>query len=347
MVFDTACPDKCSYFPDWKTDDATAPIDMYGNYTVPCSKRDVNTFNGINSQDDLSTEGDIETQRVNALVFEDGCDADSFVLLDGQVLNVQGNLTGPLEVEWISEAYPSSDSVVFEFYNDPEDAWRPYQITKNDIVGISPQPGEHSRGARLFVYSQFNLSYVCFKTCEDSTPSNSLVCTIDDIRNTAPRNVLNLDSDDNVQWIEAFSVNGMEDAENTNAGTNAHIISGGGNDNIIGTEAEFEILEDFAGNDEIEANTKDDLIISRGGGEIITGGGDGDLTVQTVRVYPTHDKDHFFGQKDPENMRQCTKMIDAHSYTNFELVLDDPWYENAEYTNDDDYCALLVPGWEL
>jgi len=46
MVFDSACPDRCSYFPDWKTDDATAPIDMYGNYTVPCSKRDVNTFNG-------------------------------------------------------------------------------------------------------------------------------------------------------------------------------------------------------------------------------------------------------------------------------------------------------------
>ena len=166
MVFDTACPDKCSYFPDWKTDDATAPIDMYGNYTVPCSKRDVNTFNGVNSGDDLSTLSTTEEQRVNALVFEDGCDADSFVLLDGQVLNVQGNLTGPLEVEWFAEAYEAND-VVFEFYNDPENAWLPYQITKMDLDGVMA-PMDHTRGHRLFVYSQFNLSYVCYKTCESS-----------------------------------------------------------------------------------------------------------------------------------------------------------------------------------
>lgn len=127
----------------------------------------------------------------------------------------------------------------------------------------------------------------------------------------------------------------------------SHLISGGGDDTIMGMAMEFEILEDFAGNDMIMAAPKDDLIISRDGGEIITGGGDGGTTVQTVRVYPTHEKDHYFGVKDPTNLNQCTKMVDAHEYTNFELVLDDPWYENAEYTNDDDYCALLVPGWEL
>jgi hypothetical protein len=206
-------------------------------------------------------------------------------------------------------------------------------------------PGEHSQ-YRLFVYSQFNLSYVCFKTCEDSSTPNSLVCTNDEA-GTVPRNVLNLDSNDDVQWIEAFSVKGETLVGNTNANSDAHIISGGGNDTITGEEDEFEILEDFAGNDDIVADSYDDLIISRGGGDFITGNGDGDETVQTVRVYPTHDKDHYFGAKDPENDRQCTKMIDAHEYTNFELVLDDPWYENAEYTNDDDYCALLVPGWEL
>jgi len=208
-------------------------------------------------------------------------------------------------------------------------------------------PGEHSQ-YRLFVYSQFNLSYVCFKTCEDSTTPNSLVCTGDDSTNPAPRNVLNLDDgDEDVQRIEAFSVVGGETATSTTAAPHAHIISGRGDDDITGIMEEFEILEDFAGNDEITAGSYDDLIISRGGGEIITGGGDGEMTVQTVRVYPTHDQDHYFGAKNVENDRQCTKMIDAHEYTNFELVLDDPWYENAEYTNDDDYCALLVPGWEL
>jgi hypothetical protein len=132
-IWDSACPTHCSYFPDWKTDDATAPIDMYGNYTVPCSKRDVNTFNGKNSGDDPDTTSAVEAQRVNALVFEDGCDADSFVLLDGQVLNVQGNLTGPLEVEYRAAGYPADSDVVFEFYNDLENPWRPYQITKADM----------------------------------------------------------------------------------------------------------------------------------------------------------------------------------------------------------------------
>jgi len=142
---------------------------------------------------------------------------------------------------------------------------------------------------------------------------------------------------------------GVEDDTDVMSGlpSHDHLISVSGDDTVTGTALMFEILEDFAGKDTITADSYDDLIISRGGGEIITGAGDGMLTVQTVRVYPTHEKDHFFGAKDPSDVLQCTKMIDAHEYTNFELVLDDPWYANAEYTNDDDYCALLVPGWEL
>ena len=184
---------------------------------------------------------------------------------------------------------------------------------------------------------------MCYKTCESSDPAE-LVCTNDDDENLPARNVLNLDSDDDVQLIEAWTI---KDDTVPLLTDNIHIISGSGDDTVTGGVGNYEILEDFAGNDIITADSFDDLIISRGGGEIITGNGDGEDTVQTVRVYPTHDKDHYFGAKDPENTRQCTKMIDAKPWTNFELVLDDPWYENAEYTNDDDYCALLVPGWEL
>ena len=348
MQFSSACDSRCNYFPDWKTDDATAPIDMYGNYTVPCGKHDVNTFNGINSQDDYSTVAEIEPQRVNALVFKDGCDADSFVLADGQVINVQGNLTGPLEVEYVATGYPEDTDVVFEFYNDPENPWEPYQILKSDMTTLTGMaPAEHMAGVRVFVYSQYNLSYVCYKPCKDSE-TDTLVCTSDDSNNMPPRNVLNLEADStDVQWIEAWSVKGSESATKTNAPSHGHIISGAGDDTLMGQSEEFEILEDFGGEDTIMAGTKDDLIISRGGGEIITGMGDGEDTVQTVRIYPTHEKDHYFGAKDPTNTRQCTKMLDTQPYTNFELVLDDPWYENAEYTNDDDYCALLVPGWEL
>lgn len=46
---------------------------MYGNYTVPCGRNDVVTFDGLNSLDNS------ESPRVNALVFADRCEADSFV----------------------------------------------------------------------------------------------------------------------------------------------------------------------------------------------------------------------------------------------------------------------------
>lgn len=54
---------------------------------MPCGKGDVVTFDGENSLDDPETTT-LEDPRVNALVFEDKCDADTFVLLDGQILNI-------------------------------------------------------------------------------------------------------------------------------------------------------------------------------------------------------------------------------------------------------------------
>ena len=69
--------------------------------------------------------------------------------------------------------------------------------------------------------------------------------------------------------------------------------------------------------------------------------------VQTLRVYPTHEGEHRFGAADREDRLQCTKFIDATMNTNFELVLDDQWYPDAKYTNEDDFCSLLVHGWEL
>lgn len=347
MVFDSACPDKCSYFNDWKSTDASAPIDMYGNYTVPCGKHNVNTFNGMNSNQDLSTTVDFEPQRVNALVFEAGCDADSFILLDGQILNVQGNLSGPLEVDITEDldAYPEDESIVIEFYLDPENPWTPYQITKADIRDSITDPGEHSSRYKLFVYAENNLGYVCYKGCEDS--GTALACFDGTGIQMEP-----FPEESDLAATELVGERlawGVEDDTDVMSGlpSHDHLISGSGDDTVTGTALMFEILEDFAGKDTITADSYDDLIISRGGGEIITGAGDGMLTVQTVRVYPTHEKDHFFGAKDPSDVLQCTKMIDAHEWTNFELVLDDPWYANAEYTNDDDYCALLVPGWEL
>lgn len=140
---------------------------------------------------------------------------------------------------------------------------------------------------------------------------------------------------------------GVED-DSLTLSLNDYTNSGLGNDELTGAADSFDVIEDHGGDDTIIAGTGDDLIISRGGGEIITGGGDnGDATVQTIRIYPTHETDHLFGWRDPDNLRQCTKMTDAREATNFELVLDDQWYPDYKYTNEDDYCGLLVHGWEL
>ena len=318
-----ACPTYCEYFPDFKQSDADAPIDMYGNYTVPCGKYDVGTFNGTNSQDDPATTSETEEQRVQALVFADRCDSDNFVMLGGQIINVQGDLSGPLEVECIDScaAYEDGDTV-FEFYNDPEDPWHADSVTKMMLAGITA-PAEHADQWRFFVYMKNNNWNICYKGCEDST--EPLTCLGDDDPDQATETDDTMDADGNPLYGEQI----YYDVEGTTiilAGNDDYLNTGLGDDTVTGAADNFEIIEDAGGKDTISAGTYDDLIISRSGGEIITGNGDGMTTVQTVRVYPTHEKDHFFGWKDPDDTLQCTLMIDTQQYTNFQLVLDDPWY---------------------
>ena len=82
------CSSWCEYWPDFKSNDANAVIDKHGNYTVGCGKRQINTFNGTNSVDDPLTMNTVEKQRVNAVVMDESCDADTFLMIDGQIVNV-------------------------------------------------------------------------------------------------------------------------------------------------------------------------------------------------------------------------------------------------------------------
>lgn len=127
-----------------------------------------------------------------------------------------------------------------------------------------------------------------------------------------------------------------------------HYNTGLGNDIVMGKANSFETIEDHGGNDLVLSMGGNDLLISRDGGDFYMLSGDnGDKSVQTVRVYPTHEKDHLFGWKHPEDLRQCVKLLDMRDVTNVELVLDDPWFPDHKYTNEDDFCSELVHGWEL
>lgn len=246
-------------------------------------------------------------------------------------------MTGPLEFEINSnfKGYPNSNSIIAEFYTDPLSP--PRVVLKSDIEGLA-KPPEQGDQWRMFAYSKHGNSYVCFKGCESSAMPFGLTC-FDASINPLPM-------DDTTVFGEEFFY-GVED-DTITLTLNDYTNSGLGDDTITGAASSFDVYEDHGGDDTITAGTHDDLIISRGGGEIITGGGDnGDLTVQTIRIYPTHETDHLFGWRDPSDLRQCTKMTDVRETTNFELVLDDQWYPDYKYTNDDDYCSLLVHGWEL
>ena len=58
---------------------------------MPCNKGDVFTFNGTAS-------GTSHLPKIKNLIFEDKCEADTFILLDGQTIVIKGNLTGSMEV---------------------------------------------------------------------------------------------------------------------------------------------------------------------------------------------------------------------------------------------------------
>jgi len=87
--------------------------------------------------------------------------------------------------------------------------------------------------------------------------------------------------------------------DDTVTGTeNDYHNSGLGDDTVNGFPTGFEVLEDHGGKDIIDTMGGNDLVISRSGGDTITLNGNGGTMINTVRVYPTHEKDHLFGFKD-------------------------------------------------
>ena len=90
------CTLGCEYFPAFTSSDASlAPFTHYGNYTVPCGKHDVFTFNGTFDEDPHNAP---VRPQVEALIFEEKCESDAFIFWSGQLISIPGNLTGHVEV---------------------------------------------------------------------------------------------------------------------------------------------------------------------------------------------------------------------------------------------------------
>ena len=190
------------------------------------------------------------------------------------------------------------------------------------------------------MYAKKGTANVCFKGCESS--ENELDC-YSWSNNTIGGGFLPFSPRDNTTGVDHI----FHDAVGRTFLTtpNDHHNTGLGNDIVKGLN-ERDVIEDHGGKDIIFSRGGDDYFISNSGGDFwLSGAKEGDQN--TLRLYPTHEKDHLFGWKDMDDGRQCTTIMDMWDETAVELVLDDPWFPDAKYTKDDDYCAVLVHGWEL
>jgi hypothetical protein len=203
--------------------------------------------------------------------------------------------------------------------------------------------GHDTDSWRFSVYSKHGVADVCVEGCTSSTDGPRECKSLSLAVGEDPAvNIL----DDPAVYGEEFFY-GVTGDTIAVAGESDYHNSGLGNDMLTGVAGGFEILEDHGGKDTIDAAGGNDLVISRSGGDIITLGGDGVDNISTVRVYPTHEKDHLFGWKDQGDLVQCTKITDVWEETTIELVMDDLWYPEHKFTNEDDFCAVMVHGWEL
>ena len=74
------CTTGCEYFPAFtSSDDSLAPYTHYGNYTVPCHRGSIMSFNGTASR--ISNNGGRPPIKTKSLVFEDKCENDAFLFL--------------------------------------------------------------------------------------------------------------------------------------------------------------------------------------------------------------------------------------------------------------------------
>ena len=236
-----------------------------------------------------------------------------------------------------------------EFYLDPADPWLVQQLTYDDLEMLHDMAadGHATDQWRFTVYSKHGVADVCLEGCTSS--DDARVCTsLSRVVDADPPVNIEDDmvGDADPDYFEEFYY-GVSDDTIAVASANDYHNSGLGDDTVTGFATGFEILEDHGGKDVIVSSGGNDLIISRSGGDFITLGGDGDANINTVRVYPTHEKDHLFGWKDQSDMKQCTKIIDTWEETTIELVMDDLWFPEHKFTNEDDFCATMVHGWEL
>ena len=94
------CAEGCEYFPAFTaSDDSLSSFAHHGTFDVHCEAGDIMSFNGTRSATTRvpplsSGDLDLETTptKTPELWFEDKCESENFLLLDGQEVHIKGSL---------------------------------------------------------------------------------------------------------------------------------------------------------------------------------------------------------------------------------------------------------------
>jgi hypothetical protein len=185
-----------------------------------------------------------------------------------------------------------------DFFLDPSDPWLVQQLTYKDLSDLHDlaETGHDTDQWRFTVYSKHGVADVCLEGCQSSATQRICTSLSRVVDADPPVNIEDDTENPDELFFERFFY-GVNDDTITGTENDYH-NSGLGDDTVTGFATGFEVLEDHGGKDVIDTAGGNDLVISRSGGDIITLNGDGVDNINTVRVYPTHEKDHVFGFKD-------------------------------------------------
>ena len=231
------------------------------------------SFNGTRSSAARGVDADFNLDTVEALTpelhFEDKCESENFLLLDGQEVHIKGSLLGTLEIvisEDICATACDADDVcngpALIFSNPVDPDALPFTYTYNDLCNAGFTADAPTR---FFVYATKGAHSLCDATC---FMTGDLICPLNsnaysDASHMADGQQILSHGPDNLQNFDGL--------DSETAGMLDRIITTLG-DNFVDAMGGDDYLEDHGGSSLLIGGSEKDTLVSRGGRDALWGG---------------------------------------------------------------------------
>ena len=231
------------------------------------------SFNGTRSSAARGVDDDFNLDTVEALTpelhFEDKCESENFLLLDGQEVHIKGSLLGTLEIvisEDICGTACGSDDIcvapalIFSNPVDPDAQPEKYTYADLCVAGFTADAP-----TRFFVHATKGAHSLCDATCPTT---GDLICPLGSnaysiASHAADGQQILAHGTDNLQSFDGLDVQtaGMLDRIITTLG-----------DNFVDAMSGDDYLEDHGGSSLLIGGSEKDTLVSRGGRDALWGG---------------------------------------------------------------------------